>query len=84
MAGCEQPESRRFPLPWSVAGNDSCDWVEDAEGKRFAYTYFHDEGSSIGTSSAGRLTRREALRIVRNVVKLPELLTAQHTGPMER
>jgi len=64
---------RRFPLPWTIHGNNSAFWVEDAEGKRFGYCYF-DESESIGVDRVNRLTRAEALRIVRNIVKLPELL----------
>ena len=67
------PEIRRFPLPWTIGESESAYWVEDAEGKRFAYCYF-DEGRSIGTDRANRLTRAEALVIVRNIVKLPGLL----------
>jgi hypothetical protein len=65
---------RRFPLPWSITGNDACFWIEDADGKRVAYVYFDERPWGIGTASANRLTRAEALRIARNIVKLPELL----------
>lgn len=67
-------EVRRFPLPWTINGNDACFWIEDADGKRFGYCYYDERPWGIGTASAGRLTRVEALRIVRNIVKLPELL----------
>lgn len=65
---------RRFPVPWTVHGNESCYWVEDAEGKRFGYTYFDERAWAIGTASAGRLTRDEARRIARNIARLPQLL----------
>lgn len=65
---------RRFPLPWTVRGNDAAYWIEDAEGKKFAYTYFAERELPIGIEYVRRLTRREALMIVRNVAKLPELL----------
>lgn len=65
---------RRFPEPWTVDGNESCFWVEDAEGKRFGYTYFDERPFGIGTASASRLTRAEARRIVRNIARLPQLL----------
>ena len=65
---------RRFPLPWKIEADDSCFWVEDAEGKRFGYTYFHEGAGGIGSSYGQRLTRSEAFRIVRNIVKLPSLV----------
>ncbi|MEO6153007.1 MAG: hypothetical protein ABIT09_10840 [Croceibacterium sp.] len=74
----EQPESRRFPLPWSIGGNDTCFWVEDAEGKRVAYVYFLSGDVPIATSSALGPPRSEALRIVRNIAKLPKLLTQKN------
>ena len=70
----ESDSVRRFPLPWTVHGNDSSFWVEDAEGKRFGYTYFDERQESIGVDRVNRLTRAEALRIVRNIAKLPNLL----------
>jgi hypothetical protein len=66
---------RRFPLPWTIESNDACFWVRDADGKRFAFTYYSDpEKGSIGSGYGLALNRTEALRIVRNIVKLPELL----------
>jgi hypothetical protein len=66
--------SRRFPLPWTIHGSESAFWVEDADGKRFGYCYFDDRQDSIGVDRVNRLTRDEARRIVRNIVKLPGLL----------
>jgi hypothetical protein len=70
-------EVRRFPLPWTIVGNDSCFWVEDADGKRVAYVYFDERPWGISTASAWRLNRTEALRIARNIAKLPELLSSR-------
>jgi hypothetical protein len=67
-------EVRRFPVPWTIDGNHCCYWVKDAAGKTFGYTYFNDTPGGIGTAYAAKLTRAEALRIVRNIAKLPELL----------
>lgn len=67
------PEIRRFPLPWTIAESPSAYWIEDAEGKRFGFCYFY-EGDSIDMSVLNRLTRAEALVIVRNIAKLPSLL----------
>jgi hypothetical protein len=69
-----QQHSRRFPLPWTVKCSEAACWVEDAEGKRFGYTYFADGQGPIGAGYANVLTRREALMIARNLAKLPELL----------
>jgi hypothetical protein len=66
-------ETRRFPEPWVVQGNDSAFWIEDAAGNKFGYTYFREGNVPIGTGS-NYLTRDEARRIVRNIAKLPELL----------
>lgn len=65
---------RRFPLPWTVRSSEECYWIEDANGKRFAHTYFVDRDLPIGPDYERRLTRREALMIVRNLAKLPDLL----------
>lgn len=65
---------RRFPPPWTVAGNDSCYWIEDAEGKRLAFIYFHPREVCIGSDSYKRLERDEARRIARGIARLPELL----------
>jgi hypothetical protein len=73
MAG-DSDSTRRFPLPWTVRGNESCYWVQDAEGKRFGYTYFDEREFGISTASSNKLTRAEALKIARNIAKLPGLL----------
>jgi hypothetical protein len=73
------PEVRRFPLPWTIDGSQDCFWVKDAEGKKFGYTYFHN-GPARVSSDVQKLTRAEALRIVRNIAKLPELLKAKSPG----
>ena len=68
-------EVRRFPLPWTIDGNHAAFWVVDAAGKRFGFTYYRTEGPGrIGPGYGRELNRTEALRIVRNIVKLPELL----------
>jgi hypothetical protein len=67
-------DPRRFPLPWSVNGSDSAYWVEDADGKRFGYTYFRDGHEAIGSGYGKLLTWEEARRVVSNIAKLPELL----------
>ena len=69
-----RPPIRRFPLPWTIGGNEACFWIEDAERKRVAYVYFDEKPYGIGTGSAIKLTRAEALRIARNIAKLPALL----------
>jgi hypothetical protein len=66
--------ARRFPLPWTVNASSSAYWVEDAEGKRFAYTYFRGDHEPIGSGYGLLLTKDEARRIVCNIAKLPELL----------
>jgi hypothetical protein len=66
---------RQFPLPWQVRGNESAYWVEDAEGKRFGFSYFRDGGWGTSTGQIN-LTREEAQRIVLNIRKLPDLLQA--------
>jgi len=72
MAG---DEVRRFPLPWTIDGNERAFWVVDAAGKRFGFTYYRsDDSGPIGSGYGLELTRREALRIVRNIAKLPDFL----------
>lgn len=71
-------EVRRFPLPWKLHGNDACFWVEDAEGKRFGYCYFLTQARLAHDGDV--LSREEALRIARNIVKLPELLHQPNGG----
>ena len=66
---------RRFPLPWKIVEGVNAFWVEDAEGKAFGYCHFApEEDRSIGSYDYRKLYRHEALRIVRNIAKLPELL----------
>lgn len=62
---------RRFPLPWRIESNESAFWVVDAHGKTFGYCYFVDKPRG---DQFDKITRAEALRIVRNIVKLPEML----------
>ena len=69
-------EVSRFPLPWTIDGNHVCFCVRDANGKRVAYVYFK-EGGWGRTSGDNSLTRVVALRIVRNIAKLPEPLKRQ-------
>ena len=71
------PPSRRFPLPWAVDGNENCYWVQDADGKRLAYIYFSSGNEAISTGNAGKLDRLEALKIARNIAKLPILLLSR-------
>jgi hypothetical protein len=70
----ESDSVRPFPLPWTISNSDSAFWIEDAEGKRFAYCYFDDRPRSADYGGGSRLTRAEALVIVRNIAKLPRLL----------
>lgn len=70
-------QPRRFPKPWTVQNNDSAYWVEDADGKPFGFTYFRDGYVPIGTGYSKVLSRNEARRIVRNIAKLPDLLSGR-------
>jgi hypothetical protein len=70
----QQHEPRRFPLPWTVHSSGSAYWIEDAQGKRFGFTYFREGSVPIGPQYANVLTRREALMIVRHMARLPEML----------
>jgi hypothetical protein len=65
--------ARRFPTPWTVHNSDGSYWLQDAEGKKFAFCYFQDR-SWIGTGGNERLSRDEARRLVSNFAKLPALL----------
>lgn len=65
---------RRFPPPWTVHSGEGSFWVEDAEGKRFAYCYVRDR-TFIGSGNESHLTRDEARRLVSNFAKLPTLLS---------
>jgi hypothetical protein len=76
-------EVRRFPLPWTIEGNHTCFWVQDADGKRVAYVYFKESGLGR-TSGEDSLTRAEALRIARNIAKLPDLLKRLSQQRLER
>jgi hypothetical protein len=65
--------TNRLPQPWTINNNEDAYWIEDAEGHRFAYTYFRDQ-PIVGTDRSPRLTRDLARRITLNVAKLPDLL----------
>ena len=60
-------------MPWTICGAESCFWVEDADSKRFGFTYF-DDAPTTGGDSYRKLRRHEAWRIVRAIVRLPELM----------
>ncbi len=62
-----------FPTPWSVRNNEDAYWVEDANGRRFGFTYFRDR-QVIGTGGEAFLTRDEARRLASNIARLPALL----------
>jgi hypothetical protein len=62
-----------FPLPWTARHNESAYWVEDANGRRFGFVYFHDRPLA-GTGQEAYQTRDEARRLVNNFAKLPGLL----------
>lgn len=82
MARMFRDEVRRFPLPWTVEGNSDAFWVVDAEGKRFGFTYYRRDGRGpIGSGYGLELNKREALRIVRNIAKLPLLLRHAEREP---
>jgi hypothetical protein len=72
-------QPRRFPAPWSIGGNDTCYWVEDAEGKRIDYVYFV-ERATMNAGDVMKLTRDEARRIARGA-RLPELLKTKSKTP---
>lgn len=69
---------RRFPLPWTVCGNEACYWVEDAAGTKLAYIYFLTRDRLA--HDAGKLDRADARKIARNIAKLPDLLMLRQTG----
>jgi hypothetical protein len=63
-----------LPTTLDCAQQRSAYWIEDAQGKRFGFTYFREDQVPIGSGYANVLTRREALMIARNLAKLPDLL----------
>ena len=73
MSSSEQV--RRFPPPWSIVEHPESFAVTDATGQALAYIYFEDEAGR--RQAMKRLTRDEARRIVINVARLPDLLTAK-------
>ena len=65
---------RRFPPPWAIVENAESFIVVDGTGQALAYLYFEDEPSR--RSNLKRLTRDEARRIARGIVRVPALMTA--------
>lgn len=65
-------EPRRFPLPWTIGETEACYYVQDASGAKLAYCYFLTRDRLA--HDASKLDRAEALKIARNIAKLPVLL----------
>ena len=65
--------TRRFPPPWTAHSNEDAYWVQDAQGKKFAFTYYRQIGYA-GLNTDVRHTPDEARRIASNIAKPPELL----------
>lgn len=62
--------ARRFPAPWTVHHNESSYWVEDARGKKFAFTYYRAQLMD----GQVWVYEDEARRIATSIAKLPGLL----------
>jgi hypothetical protein len=66
---------RRFPQPWTVRESADAFWVEDAEGKQFAFCYFRH--NRAGVTSPAILSKDEARRLTVNIAKLPSHLVRE-------
>lgn len=71
-------EPRRFPIPWTIGETEACYYVQDASGAKLAYCYFLTRDRLA--HDANKLDRAEALKIARNIVKLPEMLRRPEGG----
>lgn len=65
---------RRFPPPWTIVEHSESFAVHDAKGRPIVYAYFADDPDRADLM--GRMTREEARRIVVNVMRLPDMLSA--------
>jgi hypothetical protein len=54
---------RRFPLPWSIQGNEACLWVQDADGKRIAFIDERPYGISVEAAKRRALADCEILHV---------------------
>lgn len=65
---------RRFPLPWTRHNNEDAYWVEDRDGKQFAYCYYREDHAGI--TSQAYLQKDEARRLATKIAGLPGLMGA--------
>jgi hypothetical protein len=72
---------RRFTPPWTVDDNGACFIVKDHNGQALAYVYFENEPGR--RSAANLMTRDEARRVAINISKLPELVQAAVSLPIQ-
>lgn len=65
-------EPRRFPIPWTIGETEACYYVQDATGRSWLTSTFVTRDRLA--HDASKLDRGEALKIARNIAKLPNLL----------
>jgi hypothetical protein len=69
-----EPETRRFPAPWTAVELQEAFRIKDANGFAVAYTYFTDDPERWSVTKL--MSKDEARRIALNIAAQPDLRTA--------
>ena len=76
----DNPQPRRFPVPWTVEEVAEAFAVVDANGTRLSFIYF--DADERGANSI-RPLKPEALKVAEAISALPALMQGERVGDMD-